>query len=759
MVLGLALGVVEGATSPLVAAMPVSTSSSGASIPRGDVAFVISGGVSLGVYQAGFLYLTTEAMKRQDNLRMPLVTGASAGSANALIAAINSCLPPNDRPSTDLGWLTWIPVGYRELFVEEQVSHLSTFSRDSLTASMDTIYARWAKGLPDDCDVVLGVTTTRVQAYAVEVQPGFKVPRQEEKFRFRIRGRGYGRPPSITNYIDPHRPVEQVMLPFEDDASNPRAARRNFERLRDVIYASGAFPAAFGPQTVVNCFSRTNADVVECKGRPRADQFVDGGVFDNNPLRLANQIVVSGLRRDAQGHGRWRDLRERYDPGAPPEGLTFVYLDPSTKAYPPWEQERPSIRHPTLLRFAETLAAEWVASARAKELFAATQEQPDLGSRMRLTESHYPMASDHIYAFLGFFERAFRHFDFYLGMYDAYVALDRPASFLPASGTNMRGLSKEWSAFACMVGAFESGQEELRSACDSPELTQFRILVQVSLDRMFDHCRRIPSSRLERFGRHVRCAEAAAGAARVRVLPIPEDADLRQSEDEDRFDYFMRLLALYGFHFKDLGLAEDEAEYGKIKVRRKLLKMLKYLANAQDDDQERLLLLTAGRNLVNSIAYEPPREWWYAEIGSIVEVGSSFLPFDWLESWARVHVATQLKGLGTLLTPDQDKLALVFAVGPELEPIFMTTRYVQPILGVRAAYQLSNRDRFGVRECTASRALDDQRLCSQFLLQGYVAVAVLERVRVQLTLEGYPISRDFDDRSFDVQFGFGVHFF
>ena len=737
------------------AARAVHTATVAATPPTGDVAFVISGGVSLGVYQAGFLYLTTEISKRQGKFRIPLVTGASAGSANALITAMNSCMPPNDFPSADLGWQTWMPVGYQQLFVEREVTQLAAFTRAPLAEAMDKIYQQWKRGLPEDCDVVLGVTTTRVRAYSLEVHPSLKVPRQEEKFRFRIRGRGYGKPPRLENYIDPKGHFEQVIVPFEPDAEEA-ASRRNFNRMRDVLFASGAFPAAFEPQVVVNCMNRPYSDAVECRGRPRADLFVDGGVFDNNPLRLASQLADEGLRERPDGRAVWRDLRDEED-SRPRKSLGYVYLDPTTTAYPSFATDQPMARDPTILSFAQNVVGEWVTSARAKELFEAAQERADLGARMRLTESHFPMASNHIYAFLGFFERAFRFFDYHLGMYDAYVAAGRPNDVLPFSVDDaVQRIPESWRPFACMVGAFERDRAPLRAACALPGLESFQTLVQISLDRMYDHCRRFELA--ERYRAHVRCADAADGAPPIRIVPKP-DIDLRRSSDEDQFDYFMRLLAAYRFHFKDLGLSREDAEYGKVKVRRKLLKMLNHLANAQGESDERLLLLTGGRTLVNTITYEPPRDWLYAEIGSVVEVGTSFLPFDWLESWARAHAAIQLKGLSTLLTPDKNKFGLVVAIGPEFEPLFITTSYLQPMIGARAAYQLTTRDTFGFRECTNDRAMGDLRLCSQFILQGYLAVAILERVRLQLTGEIYPIQRDFDDRNFDVQIAFGVHFF
>ena len=66
-------------------------------------ALVVSGGVSLGSYQAGFLYYTTLILRRFDDQlrrlgfdgpdvgRFRVVTGASAGSINSFLSSIAGC--------------------------------------------------------------------------------------------------------------------------------------------------------------------------------------------------------------------------------------------------------------------------------------------------------------------------------------------------------------------------------------------------------------------------------------------------------------------------------------------------------------------------------------------------------------------------------------------------------------------------------------------------------------------------------------------
>ena len=54
----------------------------------------MSGGVSLGAYEAGYLYYFTEMIRRnRELLDLKILTGASAGSVNAMIAIISLCSP------------------------------------------------------------------------------------------------------------------------------------------------------------------------------------------------------------------------------------------------------------------------------------------------------------------------------------------------------------------------------------------------------------------------------------------------------------------------------------------------------------------------------------------------------------------------------------------------------------------------------------------------------------------------------------------
>ena len=91
--------------------------------------------------------------------------------------------------------------------------------------------------------------------------------------------------------------------------------------------------------------------------------------------------------------------------------------------------------------------------------------------------------------------------------------------------------------------------------------------------------------------------------------------------------------------------------------------------------------------------------------------------------------------------------------------LWWTSQVIQPMLGVRAGYQFGTADRFTARSCTSGNAHGDARNCSQAVVQTYVAIALLERLRSQFTFVWFPQSQSFRVQRFDLLAGFGMQFF
>ncbi len=737
-----------------------------------DLSLTVSGGVSLGSYEAGYLYLSTQTVRHTEGrYKLRLLTGASAGSINALIAAINSCRPVNYQPQRDLGWGVWVGLGFDDLFKRDQVGPTNVLTRDGLERAVEEVRRVWNAGLPSDCDVVVGISATRLRSYPVDLNEALSLPRQEEKFVIQIRGRGPGVPPTLTNYVNVRSGLPQALLPLQGNGDP-----KDFDHLRDLLFASSAFPLAFAPQQLDYCMTDPDdPDTWECALPSRHDPFLDGGVFDNNPLRLAADVASYGLVIDENARGVWTDLQlGEFDDLRPIyEDLIYQYLDPDTTSYPELEWMSDE-EEPSTLGFLGALLGELVSTARAKELYTLAQEQPELLRRLFVTHRNFPTMGGLLGAFLGFFERKFREFDFYLGMYDAYAEaghrLERSgdeatleallSALHPSFQTgDSDQIPPSWRPFACMLGWYEPSAQRFRAACDGPEMRDFRILLQVSFDRLYAACAgpEVDSSHPNNPNYH--CDQAAAGASPPRVIPTDNGGSFQPNAAESEFDYVMRLLARYQFHFEDLGLERKEANYAPIQIRRDLLEVVTALSEAQPSRVERLAMLTGGRFAINTIAYEPPKHWGYFTLGTGVEVGGSVLPFKTRRSYFRLNLAFQIGSLRTLVNPSLAAVTFSLVGGPELEMLWWTSQVIQPMLGVRAGYQFGTADRFTARSCTSDNARADARNCSQAVVQTYVAIALLERLRSQFTFVWFPQSQAFGVQRFDLLAGFGMQFF
>ena len=753
------------------------------------LSLTVSGGVSLGAFEAGVLYFIGEGVKHSDGeVELRIATGASAGSANSLIALIDSCSPHSDDPSRSLGFQTWVPVGIGQLFDPQSVTATAVFTREPLVAAMQRVGRRWREGLRSDCDVVLGVSVTRSTPQLIALTktgrgPGVQVPRSAEKFVVRMRGRGLGRMPWVGNYVDTSATVAQPLLALstaEDDASQSR----NFDRVLELLYASTAFPLAFAPYNLEYCETapaeraglQPGANPFACD-RPHSAQFVDGGLFDNSPLRLNRHIVLRNLRKDAAGRARWLELSEPAT-GTPPM-VRYSYVDPSASGLPAPDLVPGDTSETSALDMLSALAANFVESSRRRELLAVLEDadpHDGLRGQMHLTHNQLPPIAGQLGAFFGFFERDFRAFDFYLGMYDGLVSLRsvledvstqaqaraRLAAHFPVLQKPLRNdLPQGMRPFACLLSQVDPDYAEHASACDADELRNFRILIQVTLDRLHDACSRLEASALSPYAAPL-CLAAASGKPRVHARGVVELPPQRvaRAEEEDDFTYTLRLLGDYHFTFHDLGLKADEARYGRTKIRRALLSMSDALAAAQPSRVSEAIIATVGRIGANQLLYEPPRSLLYLTAGTTVEVGTSLLPFSWNESWARLNLALQLSRWQTMVTPGRVTVAVTPLIGPELELLALSSFAVQAMLGARIGWQVSWADNAGFGSCSNVQAFNDARNCSQLIAQGYVALAIIERLRAQLVLETFPTAQRAAFRSrIAFQLSFGLQLF
>ncbi|KFE71974.1 patatin-like phospholipase family protein [Hyalangium minutum] len=696
-------------------------------------ALTVSGGVSLGAYEAGFLAYATAAARVHGVEHVGLLTGTSAGSLNVLLAVLSACGEAAPGPTQSIFWETWIPVGFDRLFVPEDVTPLGAFSRGWLKAQASRIEEAWNHGLTPSCDVVLGVSATRVEPRLMHAAGGrLALPRIEEKFALRIQGRGWGRPPRVTNYTALGSARREPLLVTDGQGEVA------FAQVRDLIFASMAFPVAFAPQPLATCEAGATARPGVCLPTEASlANYVDGGIFDNTPLRLAVGLARDGLAPALDGGpSRWRDVPE---PGArrSPTDVAFTFVDPYATEYP----SSPSPQLPSevgpLTQLLGGVVSAFVNTARAKELALLLEEEPEIAQHLALQRRHFPAASAPLAAFFGFFETGFRSFDFYLGMYDARRMLEEA----DAAGLWRFEVPAEvgagWEPFACMRAVYD-GQPGAEAACAGESLADFRVLLQVSLDRLYTVCSAAGATPGPRDWRNARCERAASGEVPPRVPGLAPGRwpDWRQGAHETELEHVMRLLGAYGFHFRDLGAPPRRADLALLRIRQALGRAVQRLAEAQPGESAGAVQF-AGKLAADSVAYAPPLTVVHLTMGpTLTEVGlSSGSESSEIPQGLRLTGALGLRGLQRVFSSGGGEPFAVAAVaGPEFRPLALQSPLAQARFALRGGWQFSTRGSASAEDC----ASEGVSACSRTVVQGLLGVTLLERLRVQLVGEWYP---------------------
>ena len=371
----------------LLAVALLAAAPSAPSAPRGRLALVISGGVSLGNYEAGLTWAVVRylrlAGRRTD---FAAVTGASAGATNALMAAAMWCEDPSetrdDDPNKNLFHDLWAPVGLDELLPEDE----SAFnSADGLltAAPLERAYRRVRAQLfghgglrfRPGCAVSVGITVTRDRPEDRQVA-GLRAGTQRFviPWRFEVDASGQARVVPAPLGSDRESAGAQILL-----GEPPGGAGIGPLQASEAMLASGAFPFAFRPRELCDCALQCpEEDVVRdgsCEGpdfgqritalscssfAPTAPRqlcrrrYIDGGIFDNAPIGLAVDLAETAGANPL--------------PFAP---TVYVVVDPDHRRLEP-ESARPGMSG---LAAPAELLSTLIATARASELGRAIRDE------------------------------------------------------------------------------------------------------------------------------------------------------------------------------------------------------------------------------------------------------------------------------------------------------------------------------------------------------------------------------------------------
>lgn len=416
------------------------------------VALSLSGGISYGSYQAGLNYALVDLIKRRDLARLDFLpahraaqlpsemsiaaaTGASAGNVNALISALEWCRTDLPSPEESLYWSTWVNVGVTQLLpqVPYGVEGNTTVSEDGAVAVGDSaiFHRRFFKAVPyvgiaermarsdqlrpGECDVPVGISLTRLNpGYLLLGAPGgdsLPVATQRYITVFQAEKNGdhlaFSQPDEAFFNADPSI---GKWLVLEDSVSvGPQTVNGSSELDLETVLASveaaSAYPIAFPPVELA-FFS----DDSVCRRLSLCrTQFLDGGLFDNNPLAVALSI-----------------LRHRYGVEEA-DRRKIVYIDPGRRRERIEPEEAAVEPEASLgLGAAAQMIRGGIPAARQYELQSLARFLPPAEQAgLSVTDRAYPVYGETLNAFGAFLGRPLREHDFFVGVFDGFYFFAR----------------------------------------------------------------------------------------------------------------------------------------------------------------------------------------------------------------------------------------------------------------------------------------------------------------------------------------------
>ncbi len=409
------------------------------------VALSLSGGISYGSYQAGLNYALVDLLKRQDLGRLDFLpnhrteqlpdkvsiaaaTGASAGNVNALITALEWCRTDLPKPEESLFWRTWVNVGLTQLLpqVPYGLEGNASIAADGTQVVGDSAvfhrrffhevpYVHLTERMADnnnlrsgDCSVPVGISLTRLNPGYLQLgAPGgdslpiatqryvtvFKAEKRSDRLTFTQ--------PDADFFSE--NPAIGKWLVLADDFGPDTSHELDMSTVLAAVEAASAYPIAF-PPVELNFFS----DEAACRRLSLCStQFLDGGLFDNNPLALALSIL------------RYEEDVDR------PEQRRIVYIDPGrARASAPVDvlEAEASLG----LAAAAQMIRGGIPAARQYELQSLARFlSPADQAALSVTDRGYPVYGQTLGSFGAFIGRPFREHDFFVGVFDGFYFFAR----------------------------------------------------------------------------------------------------------------------------------------------------------------------------------------------------------------------------------------------------------------------------------------------------------------------------------------------
>jgi hypothetical protein len=691
-------------------------------------AITVAGAVSLGSYEAGLLYYTRYLLRHQPRKSLSAFTGASAGSVNSLIGLLYTCNDLPENPQDSLFWQTWINIGLNDLYNKDEVTNEAFFTRRVFKKALEPIESFYMNGWEKGCGTSLGITATRKDSIIEEIAPGLTLSRSLENFNVRVEGQGRGQPPKISNIFMPELGV-QVALPFNGKAEH------DFALLRDVIFASTAFPLAFPAQPIRHCLVKTQKEMEECTDEnSKVDDFVDGAVMDNTPIRIAMRLLNNdpNTSKTAKADAR------------------YIMITPDATSYPLQEEHNSSqSENESAFGAVSVLAGGFLSTSRTTQLAEFVAEQPDLQNKLLANSKEVPLAGGYLHAFSGFIEKDFRRFDFAAGMNDARRMVmaqmdkkgERKIDLSSSIGQEKLWNDQNWLHYFCLAETIDtlSGDGpscKMIQSSQKAEDRNFLILLQSSLEILNARCKAIKGMWI----RQPLCQKLYDKQGQTPWLlgdsvKQVKSMDLKTSD----LDMFFDLLSRYKFEFTDLGLSAAESDEGKRRFREIVGELSNNWTNRQPGVL-RLLSSVGAKYGLDHLVYQAPGRIQQFTLGDGGEFWQSHLMQKTQGAWStlRLGFGLRIRDFSSLWTSQENRVAFTPTVGVDWQPYKLSSPGIQTRITARTGYQLSTGDNFGSDTCNVALSSESSSVCSVWTAGGGLTLSFYELLVLQSTVNFYP---------------------
>ncbi len=362
-----------------------------------DFSLIISGGISLGAYEAGYNWALLKYMghvkhyKKDTQIDMKSIAGASAGAINTLMSAMAWCrsresFDINNTIEQNLFHDMWTDVDFEDLFINKDATldpdnQTSLFSRKKIALLAGKIMEEMHRPLYErECKVPFGFAVTRVNPKEVTIK-NIKIANKlfHIPFYFTVDENAKG---VVWDNMDDYMQRDNIIHLAQN-------GKPSDEAVKNAMFASSAFPIAF---------EQVALDYVY-KGQKEHALFLDGGVFDNVPLDLAIRLAAH-------------------------QSSDFIFMDPKnmrrtfmrTKA----DDEKDFRESP--INSAIGLLMQIFSSSESSVLYNTLSEHfLKSDKQIHLSSRYFPITGKFLEHFGAFLDVGFREYDYYVGVYDATI--------------------------------------------------------------------------------------------------------------------------------------------------------------------------------------------------------------------------------------------------------------------------------------------------------------------------------------------------